>query len=63
MEEINGFYDDDGNKINPNSIPKPQLCLSCKFNADPREELLCTLTRLDQKDEPEFTCFSYEAAF
>ena len=28
--EINGFYDDDGNKINPSLVPKPGLCIICK---------------------------------
>ena len=29
-EEINGIYDDDGNKINPDLIPKPSLCIFCR---------------------------------
>jgi hypothetical protein len=29
-KEINGFYDDDGNKIDPESLPVPGLCVICK---------------------------------
>ena len=61
-EEINGFYDDDGNKLNPSLYPNPQLCLSCKLNdcGDEEEEILCTLNRLDQRHEKEFRCGMYE---
>lgn len=55
------YFDDDGNELNPDLYPKPQLCLSCKKNEDPEEEILCNLTRLDQRDEPEFKCFGYES--
>ena len=60
MEEINGYYDDDGNKLNPNLIPKPALCLSCKKNDEPNEELLCNLNRLNQRCAKEFICYAYE---
>lgn len=55
-----GYYDDDGNELNPDLIPKPGLCIICRKNDDPDEELLCNLTRLDQRDEQEFKCFAYE---
>jgi len=64
MEEINGFYDDDGNKIDPTQIPKPGLCLLCRKNdwsGDPLENILCDLNRYDQKDEKEFKCGAFEA--
>ena len=54
------FFDDDGNEIIPGLFPKPQLCLSCKKNNDPGEEILCELTRLDQRGDKEFICFAYE---
>ena len=62
MEDINGFYDDDGNKINPDLVKKPGLCLLCKKNeiVDPMENLLCTMTRYSQKDEEEFQCEAFE---
>ena len=58
-EEINGFYLDDGTKVDPNLVDKPSLCISCRKNDDPSEEILCTLTRIDQQDEPEFICHAY----
>ena len=57
---MNGYFDDDGNELNPDLIPKPNLCLSCKKNEDPNEEILCNLNRLDQRDENEFKCFAYK---
>lgn len=63
MEEINGFYDDDGNKIDPSLTPKPGLCLVCRKNDldDPRENLLCDMNRYDQRNEEEFKCGAFEA--
>ncbi len=58
--EINGFFDDDGNEINSELISKPTLCLTCVHNDDPNEELLCNMTRFDQQDEPVFKCFAYK---
>lgn len=60
--EYGGYYDDDGNPLNPDLIPKPALCVSCVKDSDPREETLCNLTRLDQKDETDFVCYAYEAS-
>jgi len=61
-EDINGFFDDDGNKIDFNSIPKPGLCLLCKHDDwdDWDENLLCAMNRWDQKDEEEFECGAFE---
>lgn len=55
-----GYFDDDGTEINPDLFPKPQLCLSCKKNEDTNEELICNLTRLDQRKETKFKCYAYE---
>ena len=60
-DNISGIYDDDGTKINPDLIPKPAMCLTCKRDDDPREVNLCILNRLDQQDEEEFECGEYEA--
>lgn len=57
--EIHGFFNDDGYEINMDLIPKPSLCFSCMHNDDPNEELLCNLTRMDQREEKEFVCFAY----
>jgi hypothetical protein len=54
------YFDDDGNELNPNLIPKPGLCVGCRNDDDPSQEIVCNLTRLDQQDEPEFICFAYE---
>jgi hypothetical protein len=64
MEEINGFFDDEGNPVNPDLMPKPGLCLLCRKNDidDPEENMLCTLNRLDQRHEDEFKCGVFEAA-
>ena len=60
MDDGPKFFDDDGTEVNPDLFPKPQLCLSCKKNDDKDEELVCNLTRLDQRDEQQFNCFGYE---
>lgn len=53
------YYDDDGNELLPDLIPKPGLCLVCKLNADPHEEVVCNLTRLDQRNNAEFECYGF----
>ena len=65
MDEINGFYDDDGNKINPDLVQKPGLCLLCKKDDvnDPMENILCTMNRLHQQDEEEFRCGAFERKY
>lgn len=55
------FYDDDGKEINPELVAKPSLCLTCKKDGDPSEDVFCTLTRADQQDEAEFRCDAYES--
>ena len=57
---MQGYFNDDGSELNPDLYPKPQLCLSCKKDNNPNEEILCNLTRLDQFGEFEFKCFAYE---
>lgn len=57
--EIHGFFDDDGNEMNLNLVPKPSLCISCINNNNPKEEVLCNMTRYDQRDNLEFHCFAY----
>lgn len=58
--EIHGFFDDDGYEINTELINKPGLCLTCMHDNDPNEEILCNMTRFDQKDAGEFKCFTYK---
>jgi len=54
------FYDDDGTEINPELVPKPSLCITCKKDDDPSERMLCVMNRYDQVEENEFKCFAYE---
>jgi hypothetical protein len=55
-----GYFDDDGNELNPDLVSKPSLCVSCAKDEDPNEEVLCTLNRLDQQGDPDFQCFAYQ---
>lgn len=60
-KDIPKFCDDDGTEINPDLIPKPSLCISCRKDGLPgEEEILCTLNRMDQVGEEEFGCEAYE---
>ena len=56
-----GFFRDDGTEINPSLIKKPSLCVSCRKDDDPQEEILCTLVRADQQGEEEFRCEAFDA--
>jgi len=61
QEEINGFYDDDGNKIDPDSVPVPNLCVICKSHQedDWEENMLCLMNRFDQRDDTDFKCGAF----
>jgi hypothetical protein len=61
-EEINGIYDDNGNKINADLLPIPGLCITCKSYdvEDWEENLLCNMNRFDQRNEKDFKCGAYE---
>jgi len=52
------FYNDNGIEINPDEIKKPSLCIICKKDSSSDEEILFTLTRLDQRNDEEFICDS-----
>ena len=54
------YFDDDGTEINPDLVPTPDLCLVCKKQHDPQEEILCALTKIDQRNDDEFKCFAFE---
>lgn len=56
-----GFFREDGTPMNPDIIAKPSLCVSCRKDRDPDEEILCTLTRADQQGEETFGCFAFES--
>jgi predicted deacetylase len=55
------FFNDDGTEINPDLVPIPGLCLTCKKHEEQGDEwVLCTLNRADQADSEEFLCHAYE---
>jgi hypothetical protein len=54
-----GFYDDDGNEIDPDLVPKPALCCTCALDDDESQAILCTLNRIDQRESGDFICFAY----
>lgn len=62
QQEYNGFYDDDGTKIDPDSVPVPSLCVICKSHQvdDWEENLLCLMNRNDQRNEKDFKCGAFE---
>jgi hypothetical protein len=55
-----GFFRDDGTEILPDLTAKPSLCVSCRNDQDPNEEIVCTLTRADPQGEEEFECSGFE---
>jgi hypothetical protein len=61
--DINGFYDDNGNKIEPDSVPIPGLCLICKkyLLEDWDENLLCLMNRSDQRNNDSFECGAFQS--
>ena len=54
------FFNDDGTEFNPDLVRKPDLCISCKNDEDPSQEVLCILNRHDQQGEDNFQCGAYE---
>lgn len=61
VQVVSGYFNDDGTEINADLVPKPGLCLTCrKDNAGGKEEILCVLTRNDQKDDDDFECGAHE---
>ncbi|MCD6090475.1 MAG: hypothetical protein J7J72_03150 [Bacteroidales bacterium] len=62
LEEINGIYNDDGTKVDPQTIPLPALCIICKkYQIDDWDEnLLCQMNRHDQRNDDEFKCGAFE---
>jgi len=58
-----GFFDDDGNEINPDLFLKPGLCITCKKDDSGKQEMLCIINRIDQKNEKSFECDAYESKF
>ena len=59
-EEKHGFFNNDGTPMNPNLASKPSLCVSCKYDDDPKQYALCALNRMDQQKDEDFICNNYE---
>jgi hypothetical protein len=59
-ENIPKFFNDDGTEVNPDLIPKPPLCITCKKDETSSEEILCNLNRMDQLGNDEFICGAYQ---
>lgn len=57
------YYDDDGNELDPASIPMPHMCMMCEKREMPGEEILCNLNRLDQMGEEEFKCGAFVSLY
>jgi hypothetical protein len=57
------IYDDDGNEIDPATVPIPALCRSCEKFDDPDEKLLCDLNRCGQKDSVDFRCYAFASLY
>lgn len=61
VQVVSGYFNDDGTEINADLVPKPGLCLTCRKDyVGGKEEILCLLTRNDQKGDEEFECGAYE---
>jgi len=60
QEPLHGFFRDDGTPINPELVPKPSLCILCRKDNSPSEEILCLLTRAEHKGSAEFVCDAFE---
>ena len=61
-DEFSGYFDEEGNSLNPELIQKPGLCLLCVKDDDPNEQMICNLNRYEQADaEGEFKCGGFHA--
>ena len=60
MDPTPKYFNDDGTEFNPDLLPKPSLCTTCKKDSDPAQEVLCNLTRADQQGDEEFQCYAYQ---
>jgi hypothetical protein len=57
--EFMGVFDDDGNQIPMDSIPKPSLCILClqDDNTEDMETIVCVLARYGHMLEDEYEEF------
>ena len=59
-EKLNGFFNEDDSPVNPDLMPKPSLCATCKHDSDSEQEILCSLNRIGQQSAVDFKCDTYE---
>lgn len=61
IEDIADLHDDNGNKIDLNTIPVPPLCTICRsYHIDEWDEnLLCLMNRQDQRNKKKFICWGF----
>lgn len=62
--ELVGIFDNQGNRYEPGTIPKPRLCAHCREDdrTDRFDYILCTLARLEhllEGGDEEFICHAY----
>ena len=57
------YYDDDGNELDPASVPMPPMCLMCEKKDDFDEEILCNLNRLEQREFKNFKCEAFVSLY
>ncbi|MEP6787478.1 MAG: hypothetical protein ABJB40_03545 [Acidobacteriota bacterium] len=50
------YYDHHGIELDPTTLTVPRLCTICEKMDDENEEILCNITRLDQREKREFKC-------
>jgi hypothetical protein len=62
MRAMSGIFNDDGTKVDIDSIPLPSLCVICRqhMTDDEEENILCLMNRNSQCDENEFQCGMFE---
>ncbi len=60
--QIGGIFTDEGYEIDPNTIKKPSLCLTCvrDNSQDWEDDVLCNMNRYDQRNSRKFKCGTYE---
>jgi len=60
--EPEGFFDDDGRIVDPETVPISSLCILCKKHRtnNQEENIFCLMTRFDQRNSEDFRCDAFE---
>lgn len=63
----NGYYTDEGELIDVESMAMPSLCKNCKKKDRPEEKIPCNLNRFDQQKETKvgkkFICDAFDPEY